>query len=97
MDNILSEIDNFTSVDKSYSLNKTIDVGSNPYYDQMYGPGNYYIEFKDISFVLSEDSLSLTNLHFVFEYGTKDKSQVMNEDFSADISNLRTTSFDIPR
>ena len=95
-DYILSEIDNFKSSDNRYALDKVINITSNPYYDQIYGPGNYYIEFKDINFELSEDNKSLKYIEFGFEYGKKDKSEVMKEILHADISHLRTTSFDIP-
>ena len=94
-DTILSELDNFVATDKVYSLNKTITITSSPYYDEMYGAGTYYVEFKDFEFKLSNDGESLERFKFTFGYGKNDRSEYMEEEFLAEISNLRTTSFSI--
>lgn len=94
-DSILSELDNFTITDRVYHLNKTINGTSSPLYDELYGAGNYYIEFKDIEFKLTEDLNSLEYFKFTFGYGKNDRSEWLEEEFLAEISNLRTTYFDI--
>ena len=93
-DLILSELDNFTVTNKVYLLNKTINTTA-PLYDAQFGVGNYYLEFKDIEFKLSDDGNSLDYFRFTFRYGANDLSLTLEEDFLAEISDLRTTSFSV--
>ena len=95
VDTILSELDNFTVNNQVYSLNKTISSTSQ-LYDQMYGENNYYMEFRDIRFKVNNDGTALDNFYFVFEYGNLEKTETMLETLFLEVSNLRTTSFDLP-
>ena len=95
-DTILKELDNFTVTNRVYHLNKTINVTSSALYDALYGAGNYYLEFKNIEFKLNENLNALEYFKFTFGYGKNDRSEWLEEEFLAEISNLRTTYFEIP-
>lgn len=97
-DTILKELDNFVLTDGVYKLNRTFSVSS-ALYDQMltpmYGAGNYYVEYKNLEFKLNAEGTDLDYFKFNFGYGNNDRTNTVEQSFYAEISNLRTTFFDI--
>lgn len=93
---ILKELDNFETTDRIYKFNQTINIDSSSYYDEMPGEDNYYIELKNLEFKLNEDGNALDYFKYDFGYFDKGNSLTIEQTLLVEVSNFRTTYFEIP-